>query len=210
MQTRPQFWEQIYAGRPAERLGWYQPHLGTPLAWIRELHLPRDAPIIDVGGGASTLVDDLLAEGFSGITVVDLSANALAQARRRLGERAGAVRWLTGDITTLELPAESYRLWHDRAAFHFLTEAADQRRYRDQMLHALKPDGHVILGTFSPEAPPRCSGLPVQRYSEAQLLETLGPVFVLLRSRQELHVTPGGVEQMYLYCELRKIGAGSV
>lgn len=201
-------WEQVYASKPFDRLGWYQPHLQTSLAWIRELNLPRDAALIDVGGGASTLVDDLLQDGFSSVTVVDLSAQALGAAQRRLGVRAGAVHWLTGDITTLELPARHFDLWHDRAAFHFLTDPVEQRSYREQLLHALRPGGHVILGTFSPEAPPRCSGLPVQRYTEGELLEVLDAGFELQRSKKELHITPGGVEQMYLYCQLHRPAGG--
>lgn len=204
---RRQHWEGVYTNRPFDRLGWYQRHLRTSLTWIRDMNLPRDASVIDVGGGASTLVDDLLEDGFQSLTVVDLSAQALGVARHRLGTRAAGVCWLTGDITTLELPAHQFDLWHDRAAFHFLTEAADQVRYREQLLYALKPGGHVILGTFSPEAPPRCSGLPVQRYTEQALLEVLGAGVELQRSKNELHVTPGGVEQMYLYCQFRRPAA---
>ena len=198
--NRKQHWEGVYTNKPSDRLVWYQPHLLTALAWIRDLNLPRDAAIIDVGGGASTLVDDLLADGFTSLTVVDLSATALEVSRHRLGEFAGAVRWLTGDIITLELPAHQFDLWHDRAAFHFLTDPADQQRYRDQVLHALNPGGHLLLGTFSPEAPPRCSGLPVRRYAETDLVDVFGIRLELQRSKKELHVTPAGVEQMYLYC----------
>jgi hypothetical protein len=111
---------------------------------------------------------------------------------------------LTGDITLADLPAHQYRLWHDRAAFHFLTEHDQQRKYRDTLLKALKPGGHLIIGTFAPEAPPKCSGLPVQRYSQDQLSSTLGGEFELVRHQKELHITPGGVEQMYLYCHFRK------
>jgi SAM-dependent methyltransferase len=204
--NRREHWEKVYATRPRERLGWYTPHLHVSLAWIRELNLPPDAPIIDVGGGSSTLVDDLLEAGFRSITVVDLSAGALAQVQRRLGSRAHDVCWLEGDITTAPLPTGGFALWHDRAALHFLTAPVEQQRYRDQLLRALRPAGHVILGTFSVEAPPTCSGLPVQRYSETTLAETLGPELDLVESRKELHRTPGGVEQMYLYCRFRRRG----
>jgi SAM-dependent methyltransferase len=203
-------WEAVYTGRPPDRLGWYRPHLETSLAWIRALDLPRAAPIIDVGGGASTLVDDLLDDGFTDVTVVDLSPTALARAQARLGARAGRVRWLAGDITRLPLPAAAFVLWHDRAAFHFLVEPAAQAAYRAQLRRALRPGGHVIIGTFSLEAPLRCSGLPVQRYAEGDLHAALGAELRLERSARELHVTPGGVEQMYLYCEflLPQRGAG--
>lgn len=197
-------WESIYASKPRETLGWYKPHLQTSLQWIRDLALPKSAPIIDVGGGASTLVDDLLDEGYETITVLDLSANALSQCQSRLGSKAHLVTWLTGDITRIDLPAQTYALWHDRAVFHFLTSPEQQAHYRDRLLTALQPGGHVIIGTFAPEAPPRCSGLPVERYDEEKLRMLLGKPLEVVRSHKELHTTPGGVEQMYLYCQFRK------
>jgi SAM-dependent methyltransferase len=197
-------WEQVYSSNPTEKLGWYEPHLRTSLAWIQDLALPRDTPILDVGGGASTLVDDLLDAGYRSITVIDLSEKALARAKERLGRRAELVTWSRGDITLVELPSDHYELWHDRAAFHFLTAPEQQRKYRDNLLNELKPGGHLILGTFAPEAPPMCSGLPVQHYSPEQLQNTLGPMFELQRNEKELHVTPGGVQQMYLYCLFRR------
>ena len=164
----------------------------------------RDAPIIDVGGGASTLIDDLLDAGYRSITVLDISEKALLSAKARLGKKAGLVKWLDGDIISVDLPSHSYELWHDRAAFHFLTVLEQQRKYRNNLLKALKPGGHLIIGTFAPEAPPKCSGLPVQRYSAKQLGDTLGGEFELKRHHKELHITPGGVEQMYLYCLFRR------
>ncbi len=198
-------WEQVYSTRSADRLGWYTPHLQTSLRWIRELHLPGDASIIDVGGGASTLADDLLDAGYRSLTVLDLSDEALSSARSRLGEKAASIEWLSGDITTIELPAQACDLWHDRAVFHFLTETGQQEKYRANLLSALKPGGHLIIGTFALEAPPRCSGLPVQRYDHEQLGQTLGPDFELMRHDKQLHVTPGGVEQMYLYAHFRRL-----
>lgn len=200
---RKEHWEGVYQSKPANRLGWYKPQLQTSLTLIRDLDLDKDAPIIDAGGGASTLIDDLLDDGHRSITVLDLSASALAQSKTRLGERAGSVTWLVGDITTAELPVNHFEVWHDRAVFHFLTDDQQQRQYRDNMLAALKPGGHLIIGAFAPEAPPKCSGLPVQRYSLELLVETLGDEFELLRQHKELHVTPGGVEQMYLFCQFR-------
>ena len=199
-----QHWERVYASRPPERLGWYSRHLDTSLAWIDELGLVRDSPVIDIGGGASTLVDDLLDRGHEDLTVLDVSGTALALARQRLGARAACVSWVEGDITSVALPTSRYALWHDRAVFHFLVADADRQRYCERLQRALRPDGHVILGVFSPEAPPTCSGLPVRRYDANDLMEALGPGWSQLHSRQRLHVTPGGVEQMYLYCLLRR------
>ena len=193
-------WEKVYSTKPTERLGWYEPHLLISLSWIKELALARDAPIIDVGGGASTLADDLLDAGYQSLTALDISESALTCVKTRLGKRAERVTWLTGDITSVELPARHYALWHDRAVFHFLTDPEQQRHYRKQLLKALMPEGHLIIGTFAPEAPPTCSGLPVQRYSADTLNRTLGVEFELIREHKEQNVTPGGVEQMYLYC----------
>ncbi|MFQ5749719.1 MAG: class I SAM-dependent methyltransferase [Planctomycetota bacterium] len=186
------------------KLGWYEPHLETSLGWIKSLGLALDAPIIDAGGGASTLVDDLLEAGHRAITVLDLSEKALSSVKARLGRKADLVSWMAGDIASVDLPDRYFDLWHDRAVFHFLTEPDQQRNYRDKLLRALKPGGHLIMGTFSPEAPPQCSGLPLQRYSAELLENTLGGEFELKRHHEELHVTPGGVEQMYLYSHFQR------
>lgn len=198
-------WERVYASRPAEELGWYEPHLQTSFRFIHDLGLAVDASIIDVGGGAATLVDDLLDAGHRSITILDLSGKALSLTKARLGDKTELVTWLEGDITSVDFPQHRYAVWHDRAVFHFITEPSKQRQYRENLLKALKPDGHLIIGTFAPEAPPKCSGLPVQRYSAEQLEETLGGEFALQRHHKELHVTPSGVEQMYLYCHFRRI-----
>ncbi|HSS64103.1 MAG TPA: class I SAM-dependent methyltransferase [Gammaproteobacteria bacterium] len=203
--TRQAHWERVYSSNPPDKVGWYTPHLQISLQWIKECSLSRGAPIIDVGGGASTLVDDLLAEGYRSITVLDLSGAALAVAKKRLGEKAKAVTWLEGDITDVDLPAAYYDLWHDRAVFHFLTAPEDRRQYLSKLSEATKPGSHLLIATFSPEAPPRCSGLPVERYSADDLGKVLGSRFELKRQRHELHITPGGVEQMYLYCHFERI-----
>lgn len=197
-------WEDIYSNKPSEKLGWYKPHLQTSLSWIKEIGLDPTAPIIDVGGGVSTLVDDLLEAGYQSITILDLSKKALSLAKARLGSRQNLVHWLEGDITSVNLPTHYYDLWHDRAVFHFLTAPEQQKKYRQNVLKALKPGSHLIIGTFAPEAPPKCSGLPVQRYTAEQLAGTLGKEFELTRHHKELHVTPGGVEQMYLYCQFHR------
>lgn len=193
-------WERVYSIGPAQKLGWYQPHLHTSLAWIEALGLGENAPIIDVGGGTSTLAADLLAAGHRSITVLDISEAALSAARAAFADKARRVSWVDGDITTVRLPPRHYDLWHDRAVFHFLTAPEQQRRYRDQALEAIKPGGHLIIGVFAEEAPPRCSGLPIQRYSPIELEDALGDGFELRRHDKELHVTPNGIEQMYLYC----------
>lgn len=197
-------WERVYTSRQPHEVGWYAPHLRTSLTWIRDLSLPKGARIIDVGGGASTLVDDLLTEGYQHVAVLDLSPAALSVVKTRLGREADRVVWLEGDITSIELPAHSFDLWHDRAVLHFLTEPEGMRKYVNCLREALKPGGYAIIGTFSPEAPPRCSGLPLERYTIEAMQELLGKEFTLQRHHKELHVTPGGTEQMYLYCQLQR------
>ena len=201
---RQDHWERVYSTKPVDRLGWYTPRLKTSLDWTRALGLPDDAPIIDIGSGASTLVDDLLDAGHRDITVLDISEQALAVVQQRLGQKAERIHCICSDITTAELPDHEYALWHDRAVFHFLTAAADRSAYRQTLSNALKPGGYVIIGTFAPEAPPTCSGLPVRRYDSEQLADEFGQGFTLVKHMKEMHVTPGGVEQMYQYCLLRK------
>ena len=202
--SRRTHWERVYTTRPAEELGWYAPHLTTPLEWIGQLELDRDARVIDVGAGGSTLVDDLLDAGHRSVTVLDIAEPALQIARARLGERAQHVTWLNADITSVELPERQYALWHDRAVFHFLTARNDRRRYLDNLRRVLIPGGALIMGAFTPAAPPKCSGLPVQRYTAGTLADGLGGEFSLRRHREELHVTPAGVEQMFVFCEFRR------
>lgn len=202
---RKDHWEQVYSTRMAEKLGWYKPRLETSLAWIEELGLDRDAPIIDIGGGASTLVDDLVDEGFESIAVLDIAESALTASKKRLGRQSELVMWLNGDVTTYPLPQNRFELWHDRAALHFLIEPADQQAYRDNLLNTLRPGGHLIIGVFSPAAPPKCSGLPVQRYDHEQLSNLLGDAFEIVRHHEEMHTTPAGVEQTYLYCQFRRV-----
>jgi SAM-dependent methyltransferase len=202
--SRQDHWEKVYASKPVDRLGWFAPHLATSVDWIEGIALPRDAAIIDIGCGASTLVDDLLGRGYRSITALDLSEQALNTVRRRLGQKADDVRWLHADITTMDLSNLHYDLWHDRAVFHFLTEVTDREAYLTRLSAALKRGGHALIGVFAPEAPPTCSGLPVERYDRQQLADEFGSEFELVRHLRELHVTPGGVEQMYQYCLFRK------
>lgn len=202
---RKDHWEDVYSSKPANRLGWYEPHLEISLNWIRELLPGKTIPLIDVGGGASTLVDDLVEGGYRSVTVVDISGKALARTRKRLGDNAESVKFIEGDITELKLPEHFYGLWHDRAVFHFLIEEEDRKKYISNLQKSVIDNGYVVIGTFAPEAPPRCSGLPVERYDANSLGEVLGEQFEMLDNLKDMHITPGGVEQMYLYCKFKKL-----
>jgi 2-polyprenyl-3-methyl-5-hydroxy-6-metoxy-1,4-benzoquinol methylase len=196
-------WEQVYSSKPSDRVSWYQQHAEQSLRLIRGTAVPPGAPIIDVGGGASTLVDDLLQAGYTALTVLDLSPTALATARQRLGERAAAVQWLQANITEARLPPHAYEVWHDRAVFHFLTSAEERRAYVEAVLRAVRPGGHVIVATFAEDGPEQCSGLPVMRYSAAGLHAEFGAPFTLLRHEREEHRTPAGGVQRFIYCYCR-------
>lgn len=201
-------WEQVYASKSSEAVSWYQPHAALSLELIRNCGLGPAAPIIDVGGGASTLVDDLLAAGHSDLTVLDLSANALAAARRRLGEAAARVHWIEADVTAAGLPRGRFAIWHDRAVFHFMTTPAQRAAYVATVRHAVRPGGYVIVASFAEDGPPRCSGLPVSRYAPQQLHAEFGAGFLLLGHREEGHHTPAGAVQQFVYCLCRMGVAG--
>lgn len=170
---------------------------------IREA-VPATAAIIDIGGGASILVDALLSSGYHRLSVLDLSPAALATARTRLGKAAAGVTWIEGDVLDVRLPKGGFDLWHDRAVFHFLTDGSERKHYVHQLDHALVADGHVVIATFAPEAPDRCSGLPVIRYSPEQLHAELGPGFRLVESARHDHRTPAGLTQAFTYCLFRR------
>lgn len=197
-------WETIYATKAPTAVGWYEPHLRLSLEFIGHTGVSPEGQIIDVGGGASTLVDDLLAMGFRHITVLDISPAALAITKARLGRRAEDITWIEGDITQVTLPSSYYDVWHDRAVFHFLTSPADRRKYVEVLDEALKPGGHCIMATFASAAPPQCSGLDVIRYGAEQLHGEVRGSFELLTSCHHIHLTPGGISQPYLYCHFRK------
>ncbi|HXG00553.1 MAG TPA: class I SAM-dependent methyltransferase [Bacteroidota bacterium] len=198
-------WESLYTSKPANRLGWYRPHLDTSVQLIESLHLPPDAPIIDVGCGVSSLADDLLSRGFGSLTLLDISESALQTLRRRLPVEAQGLRFLAADVLSARFAPGEFMLWHDRAVFHFLTAEADRRRYVEQVSRALRRGGYLIMGVFSLEAPPTCSGLPVQRYDAEQLRQVLAPKFSLLQHCSELHITPGGTRQNYLYAVFQRL-----
>lgn len=201
---RKMHWENVYSTKPADTVSWYQPHAEQSLAMIRNTGVPRSGAIIDVGGGASTLVDDLVAEGYQNLTVLDLSAAALKVAKRRLRSRAELVDWREGDITTAELPDRHFDIWHDRAVFHFLTAEQDRRAYVANVMRAVKPLGHIIIATFAADGPTKCSGLPVMRYSAEQLHAEFGASFTLVEQEHESHHTPAGTIQKFVYCYCRR------
>ncbi|NQW38717.1 MAG: class I SAM-dependent methyltransferase [Cyanobacteria bacterium] len=202
--TSKNHWESIYASKAPESLSWYQAHADDSLRLLQAAGRPLDAAIIDVGGGSSTLVDDLLKLGYQRITVLDLSGTALVVNRERLGARAAAVQWLEADILTATLPAHAYDVWHDRAVFHFLTSPADQQTYVLAVLRALKPGGTLLLATFAEDGPTTCSGLPVVRYCPERLQETLGSALLLLNHGWFCRRTPGGAEQYFLACRFQR------
>jgi SAM-dependent methyltransferase len=190
-------WDAAYSTRGVEGMSWYQAVPGVSLELIDTLDVPLDAAVIDVGGGASFLVDELLARGYSDVTVLDLSGVALEAVRRRLPAEA-SVRFVHADLLEWE-PDRRYDLWHDRAAFHFLVAASDRDRYVATLRRAVKPGGKVIVGTFAKDGPKMCSGLPVNRYSAAGLEAALGDAYDVLETRREGHVTPRGAVQPFTW-----------
>lgn len=203
MSTRDH-WQRLYETRAPTEVSWYAPHLRESLRLIREV-APLDARIIDVGAGASTLVDDLLDAGYQGVTALDVSEAALEMSRRRLGQRADLVNWLVGDATLAPLGRHTFDIWHDRAVFHFLTDERDRRSYVRQVERAVVPGGHVVVATFAPAGPTRCSGLDVMRHDAQSLSHEFGPAFVLEVQGESAHITPTGREQLFTFCRLRKL-----
>lgn len=192
-------WEEIYRTKSPGQTSWYAPHLRTSLDWICEAIPDRAAQIIDVGGGESTLVDDLVSAGYRDVTVLDVAEAAIEKTRVRLGASGSGVGWIAGDVTEIVLPEGKFKLWHDRAVFHFLTEPEPRAAYLRQLTSALRHGGHLILATFGPEGPQKCSGLPVRRYNADLLNQELGPRFRLEKSAIIDHQTPFGTAQQFLY-----------
>jgi SAM-dependent methyltransferase len=203
--TTKSHWEAVYETKAADAVSWYAPHLDASLQYIRRAAAGKDAAIIDVGGGESTLVDDLLAAGYGKLTVLDISAIALEATRRRLGPHGDSVQWIAADVLSVDLPAGAFDVWHDRAVFHFLTSDEERQRYVEQALKALRPGGFAIVGTFGPQGPDKCSGLPVARYSADELHHSFGEPFQLLNSSVEQHTTPWGTRQQFVYCFCRRV-----
>jgi 2-polyprenyl-3-methyl-5-hydroxy-6-metoxy-1,4-benzoquinol methylase len=193
-------WETIYRTKASDAVSWYRPHLEKSLELIARTAVGLSASIIDVGGGEKTLVDDLLAHGYMDVSVLDISQVAVDVAKQRLGNNAARVRWLVADITQIRLPEHRYDVWHDRAVFHFLTEPEQRAAYVRQVAHAMQPGGHVIVATFGPQGPEKCSGLDAVRYGKHVLHGQFGVRFRLVESTTELHRTPAGTTQQFLYC----------
>ena len=196
-------WEKVYRTKTSDEVSWFRPHLDVSLSLIERAANDRLVSIIDVGGGASTLVDDLLGRGYRNITVLDVSQTAIDKAKERMGETATSVSWLCADITQIALPPQAYDVWHDRAVFHFLTNEEERRAYIRNAISAVRVGGHVIVSTFGPEGPEKCSGLEVMRYDAESLHREFGRRFRLLESSKELHNTPFGTVQQFLYCYCR-------
>lgn len=200
---RSAHWEQVYRTKGPDQVSWFQAEAQLSRRLIQRVEPDRTARIIDIGAGASTLVDGLLAAGYESLTVLDLSATALTLARQRVGSAATAVRWQAADVLAATFAEGSYDVWHDRAVFHFLTDDADRARYVAQVRRAVRPRGYVIVATFAEDGPSRCSGLEVARYSPTSLHEEFGAPFDLVESHRELHTTPTGVQQAFTYCICR-------
>lgn len=198
-------WDQVYRSKAPTAVSWYAAHLATSLRLIEQVAPDRAAHIIDVGGGESTLVDDLLSAGYRDVSVLDISATAVEVAKQRLGTDADRVTWIVDDVTHAVLPEHRYDVWHDRAVFHFLTDLGARQAYVRQVAGAMKPGGHVIVATFGPEGPKQCSGLDVVRYDADTLHDEFGTHFKLVESTTELHETPWGATQQFIYC-LCKVG----
>jgi SAM-dependent methyltransferase len=198
-------WESVYQTKNPETVSWYQPSLQVSLEFIRRTGLRKDAALVDVGGGASTLVDDLLTLEYSNITVLDISKQALDYSRARLGPRGKSVQWMVGDIIGVDTAQLNFDIWHDRAVFHFLVEEQDRKKYCKVLETSLRPGGFIIIATFGLNGPMKCSGLDIVRYDPHSLLLTLGDSFKLITSQVELHRTPSEMTQEFVYCLLQKV-----
>jgi SAM-dependent methyltransferase len=196
-------WENIYQTKSPLEVSWYQREPAVSLGLIDRASVDRDAPIIDVGGGASVLVDRLLSRGYLHVSVLDVSARALACARARLGDLARSVEWIEADITSFQ-PPHHFRVWHDRAVFHFLTDPPDRRAYVKAVNEGLEPGGHLIIATFAIGGPTKCSGLDICQYDAARMGAELGPGFELQEEVGETHATPAGKEQRFIFLRYRR------
>lgn len=201
--SRQGHWESVYAARGERDVSWFEERAAVSLDLIRVAGATPRSSVIDIGGGASRLVDALLADGFESVTVLDISEAALSAAKSRLGDKAAKATWIVADVTTWE-PSQRYDLWHDRAAFHFLTDATDRAAYVARLVKAVRPGGHAVIGTFALDGPERCSGLPVVRYGAASLAKVLGADFELVETRAHAHRTPMGGVQRFQFSLFRR------
>ena len=199
-------WETVYTTKSSNDVSWFQPHAVTSIEFINRLNCEKSAAIIDVGGGASTLVDDLLLNGHTNVSVLDLSGAALETAKKRIGESSGSVNWIEADITNVTLPKQQFDVWHDRAVFHFLTTPEERIAYIKNVMHAVKPHCHIIIATFAEDGPEKCSGLPIVRYSAESLHAEFGEHFLLKEQLYETHTTPFATTQQFVFCHFVKKG----
>ena len=201
---RRQHWDDVYARRSSTEVSWFQAHPAWSLRAIEAAGLDARSAIIDIGGGASTLIDELIGRGFEDLTVLDVSANVLAQVADRLGAAASRVQFIRSDVTQFR-PARTYSLWHDRAVFHFLTRPNEREAYRLALRSGTAPGSHAVIATFGPQGPTRCSGLDTSRYDAPALARELGAEFELIDSLLDVHTTPGGVQQQFLHTRFRRV-----
>lgn len=202
-------WERIYETKAPNTVSWYQAHATKSLQLIDSTGLEKSARIIDIGAGVSTFVDDLLDTGYESVTLLDISAVALQNTRKRLGALEGKVSWIEGDVTNTKLPSKAYDLWHDRAVFHFLTAPSDRHSYVEQLKRTVREGGFAIIATFGPHGPLKCSELDIIRYSPTELEEVLGHGFELVVSEFDEHLTPKGTIQEFTYCLFKVNGRSS-
>ena len=205
-ESRQAHWEKVYTSKGENEVSWFEENPAPSLDLIAKARATTASAVIDVGGGASRLVDALIEKGFRTVTVLDLSEAALAAAKARIGRRADQVQWIVADVTVWEPQEAAYDVWHDRAAFHFLTEERDRTAYVARLTKAMKPGGHAIIGTFAPDGPDRCSGLPVARYDAQGLAQMIGRGFQLVAARRETHATPKGATQSFQFSAFRWVG----
>jgi trans-aconitate methyltransferase len=204
MFDRTAHWQAVYTTKAEDEVSWFEQHPATSLRLIKDAQPSADSVIIDIGGGASRLVDALAGEGFRSLAVLDVSAAALEAAKTRLGPTSADIEWINADVTRWQ-PARIYDIWHDRAAFHFLTEKADRDAYVERLTSAIAPGGQVIIGTFALDGPERCSGLSVQRHDAASLAEVLGAAFELADNLAEVHRTPWGAMQHFQFSRFKRL-----
>lgn len=201
--NRKNHWENVYETKNVDQVSWYRDHLDNSLTMIINTNVSKDAAIIDVGGGSSTLVDDLLQHGFADVSILDISGKALANSKERLGQQSESVEWMEADITQISLPENHYEVWHDRAVFHFLTYEYDRRKYVELVKKSLKVGGHIIVASFGLNGPKKCSGLDVVQYSPDSMHDEFGKSFELVKSISETHETPFNTSQEFIYCYCR-------
>jgi SAM-dependent methyltransferase len=197
-------WENLYTGKTEQEYSWFQAYPRASIAFFESFRLPKDARIIDIGGGDSRLVDALLNLGYTDITVLDISATAIEKVKKRLGDQAKNVKWIVGDVSEFEPEAGQYDFWHDRAVFHFLTTEPLIGHYADLVQRAVRPGGYFVLGTFSPDGPKKCSGLDIRQYARAEMNAVFAPWFRRIQCREEAHETPFKTTQHFLFCGFRR------